>query len=80
MHADKIKSPLLLIHGENDNNPGTFPIQSQRMFQAVKGNGGNTRLVMLPHESHGYRARQSVLHTQHEMIAWWNRFVRDAVE
>ena len=80
MHADKIKSPLLLIHGENDNNPGTFPIQSQRMYQAVKGNGGNTRLVMLPHESHGYRARQSVLHTQHEMILWWNRFVRDAVE
>lgn len=78
MHADKIKSPLLFIHGENDNNPGTFPIQSQRMFQAVKGNGGNTRLVMLPHESHGYRARQSVLHTQHEMIEWWNRFVRDA--
>jgi len=80
MHADKIKSPLLFIHGENDNNPGTFPIQSQRMFQAVKGNGGNTRLVMLPHESHGYRARQSVLHTQHEMITWWNRFVRDAAE
>ncbi len=78
MHADKIKSPLLLIHGENDNNSGTFPIQSQRMFQAVKGNGGNVRLVVLPHESHGYRARQSVLHTQHEMIAWWNRFVRDA--
>jgi dipeptidyl aminopeptidase/acylaminoacyl peptidase len=78
MHADKIKSPLLLIHGENDNNSGTFPIQSQRMFQAVKGNGGMTRLVMLPHESHGYRARQSVLHTQYEMIEWTNRFVRDA--
>ncbi len=78
MHADKIKAPLLFIHGENDNNPGTFPIQSQRMFQAVKGNGGTTRLVMLPHESHGYRARQSVLHTQYEMIAWMNKFVRDA--
>jgi len=78
MHADKIKTPILFIHGENDNNPGTFPIQSQRMFQAVKGNGGTTRLVMLPHESHGYRARQSVLHTQYEMIAWMNQFVRDA--
>ena len=78
MHADKIKTPILFIHGEKDDNPGTFPIQSQRMYQAVKGNGGNARLVMLPHESHGYRARQSVLHTQAEMVAWFNRFVRDA--
>ena len=78
MFADKIKTPILFIHGENDNNPGTFPIQSQRMFQAVKGNGGTARLVMLPHESHGYRARQSALHTQYEMIAWLNKYVRDA--
>jgi len=78
MYADKIKTPILFVHGENDNNPGTFPIQSQRMYQAVKGNGGTTRLVMLPHESHGYRARQSVLHTQYEMIQWMNQFVRDA--
>lgn len=76
-HADKIKEPLLLIHGENDNNAGTFPVQSQRMFQAVKGNGGTVRLVMLPHESHGYAARESVLHTQAEMIDWLNRHVRD---
>lgn len=78
MHADKIKTPILFIHGENDNNSGTFPIQSQRMFQAVKGNGGITRLVMLPYESHGYRARQSVLHTQYEMVEWFNKYVRDA--
>jgi dipeptidyl aminopeptidase/acylaminoacyl peptidase len=78
MHADKIKTPLLFVHGENDDNPGTFPVQSQRMFQAVKGNGGTTRLVMLPYESHGYRAKQSVLHTQAEMVNWFNRYVRDA--
>ena len=48
------------------------------MFQAVKGNGGTTRLVMLPSESHGYRAKQSVLHTQAEMVNWFNRYVRDA--
>jgi dipeptidyl aminopeptidase/acylaminoacyl peptidase len=77
MHADKIKAPILFIHGEEDNNPGTFPIQSQRMFQAVKGNGGHTRLVMLPHESHGYVARQSVLHTHAEMVIWLNKYVRD---
>lgn len=78
-HANKIKRPLLLIHGENDNNPGTFPIQSQRLYQAIKGNGGIVRLVMLPYESHGYRARESVLHTHAETIEWLNRYVRDAV-
>jgi len=78
LHADKINEPLLLIHGENDNNSGTFPIQSKRMYQAIKGNGGTVRLCMLPHESHGYRARQSVLHTQAEMIEWLNKYVKNA--
>ena len=73
-HADKIKKPLLLIHGEADNNSGTFPIQSERLFQAIKGNGGTARLVMLPHESHGYRARESVLHTLAEMFEWANKY------
>lgn len=53
-------------------------LAGNRMFQTVKGNGGTTRLVMLPHESHGYRARQSVLHTQAEMVAWFNKYVKDA--
>jgi dipeptidyl aminopeptidase/acylaminoacyl peptidase len=78
MHADKINEPLLLIHGENDNNSGTFPIQSQRMYQAIKGNGGTVRLCMLPYESHGYQARQSVLHTQAEMIEWLDKYVKNA--
>ncbi len=56
-YANKINEPILLIHGEADNNSGTFPIQSERLFQAIKGNGGIARLVMLPHESHGYLAR-----------------------
>jgi len=77
LHADKINEPLLLIHGENDNNSGTFPLQSTRMYQAIKGNGGTVRLVMLPHESHGYRARQSILHTHAETIKWLNKYVRD---
>ena len=68
----------LLVHGEVDNNSGTFPMQSQRLFQAIKGNGGTARLVMLPAESHGYRARESVLHTQAEMIDWLGRHVKDA--
>ncbi len=77
-HADKINEPILLIHGEADNNSGTFPVQSQRMYQAIKGNGGNVRLVMLPYESHGYQARESVLHTQAEMINWFDKYVKNA--
>lgn len=77
MHANKINEPILLVHGEADNNSGTFPIQSKRMFQAIKGNGGTVRLVMLPNESHGYQARESVLHTQAEMIKWFDKHVKN---
>lgn len=77
-YADQIKDPLLLIHGEADNNPGTFPIQSERMYQAVRGNGGTVRLVMLPHESHGYMGRESVEHAIWEMLTWFDRYVKNA--
>lgn len=77
-HAEKIKTPLLLIHGSDDNNAGTFPMQSERLYQAIKGNGGTTRLVMLPLESHGYRARESVLHMLWETTAWLDEFVKNA--
>ncbi len=72
--ADRITTPLLLVHGAADNNPGTFPIQSERLYQAIKGNGGTARLVMLPHESHGYLARESVLHVLAEQFAWADRW------
>jgi dipeptidyl aminopeptidase/acylaminoacyl peptidase len=78
LHAHKIKAPLLLIHGAADNNPGTFPIQSERLYQAIKGNGGTVRFVSLPHESHGYVARESVEHTLYEMVAWFDRYVKNA--
>lgn len=77
MHADQINEPMLMVHGEADNNSGTFPVQSKRMYQAIKGNGGTVRLVMLPNESHGYRARESVLHTQAEMIDWFDKHVKN---
>jgi dipeptidyl aminopeptidase/acylaminoacyl peptidase len=76
-HADKINEPLLLIHGMNDNNSGTFPMQSERLYQAIKGLGGTTRLVMLPLESHGYRARESVLHMLWETVNWLDEFVKN---
>ncbi len=76
MHAQKLKEPILLIHGEADNNTGTHPIQSDRMYQALKGNGGNVRYVTLPHESHGYAARESIEHTLWEMITWFDRYVK----
>ena len=67
-----------MIHGEQDNNSGTFPIQSERMFAAVKGLGGNARLVMLPNESHGYRARESILHMLAETDDWLQQYVRQS--
>jgi dipeptidyl aminopeptidase/acylaminoacyl peptidase len=75
-HVPKINEPLLLIHGADDNNPGTFPIQSQRLFVALKGHGATARLCMLPHESHGYAARENVLHCLAEMVAWLDRYAK----
>lgn len=76
--AHQIKTPLLMIHGTDDNNSGTFPMQSERLYQAVKGLGGTTRLVMLPLESHGYRARESILHMMWETVEWLDEFVKNA--
>ncbi|ODT57374.1 hypothetical protein ABS71_20040 [bacterium SCN 62-11] len=77
-YADKINEPLLMIHGGEDNNPGTFPMQSERLFQAVKGLGGRVRLVVLPKESHSYAARESVLHVFYEMDRWLEQHVKNA--
>jgi len=74
-YADRITSPLLLIHGEQDANPGTYPIQSERLYQAVQGNGGTARLVMLPHESHAYLARESVMQVLAEEFGWLERWL-----
>jgi dipeptidyl aminopeptidase/acylaminoacyl peptidase len=76
--ADKINEPLLLIHGEADNNQGTYPIQSERLFAAIKGNGGTARLVMLPLESHGYAGRESIGHALYEQINWFDKYVKNA--
>ncbi|HEX3159082.1 MAG TPA: prolyl oligopeptidase family serine peptidase [Gemmatimonadaceae bacterium] len=77
-YADSLKAPILLIHGMADDNSGTFPVQSERMFAALKGNGGTVRYVQLPAEAHGYRARESVGHTLYEMTAWLDEWVKRA--
>ena len=77
MHADKVNEPVLLIHGEEDNNSGTFPVQSIRFFNAIKGHGGTSKLVMLPRESHGYRAKESILHMLYEMDSWLEEYVKN---
>jgi len=77
MHADKMKTPLLLVHGEADNNSGTYPMQSERYFNALKGLGATVRLVMLPKESHGYRAEESVLHVLWEQDQWLEKYVKN---
>jgi dipeptidyl aminopeptidase/acylaminoacyl peptidase len=74
--ADKIKTPILLIHGEADDNTGTYPIQSERMFAAIRGNGGTVRLVMLPAEAHGYRAKESLEHVLYEELTWFDKYLQ----
>jgi dipeptidyl aminopeptidase/acylaminoacyl peptidase len=76
--AHKINEPILLIHGEKDNNSGTFPIQSERLYMALKGHGATARYVTLPHESHGYSARESNMHVMAETVAWLDRYVNNA--
>ena len=77
MNAEKMKTPLLLIHGEADNNSGTYPMQSERYFNALKGLGATVRLVMLPKESHGYAARESILHMLWEQDQWLEEHVKN---
>jgi dipeptidyl aminopeptidase/acylaminoacyl peptidase len=77
-NAQKVNEPLLMIHGQADSNPGTFPVQSERMYQAVRGNGGTVRLVLLPHEDHGYSARESIGHVLAEQIEWFDTHVKNA--
>lgn len=76
-HALKVKDPLLLIHGMADDNQGTFPIQSERYYAALKGAGAVTRLVLLPHEAHGYSARESLLHMHWEYLRWLDKYVKN---
>lgn len=77
MHAEKVKAPILLIHGAEDNNSGTYPMQSERYFNALKGLGATARLVMLPKESHGYAAKESILHMLWEQHEWLEKYVKN---
>ena len=77
-YANAVKDPILLVHGEVDDNSGTFPIQSERFYMALKGHGATVRYVTLPNEAHGYAARESVLHTLYEMVSWFDRYVKNA--
>jgi len=74
--ADQIKTPILLIHGEADDNTGTFPIQSERLYAAIRGNGGTVRLVMLPNEAHGYRGKETMEHVLFEEISWFDKYLK----
>ena len=78
LYADKLSGALLLIHGELDNNTGTFPIQSERFYQALKGHKATVRYVVLPLESHHYTAKENVLHLLYEQDAWLEKYVKNA--
>ncbi len=77
-YANQIKDPILLMHGEQDDNTGTFPINSERLFAALKGFGATVRLVMLPNEAHGYAARETLLHVLAERLNWFDKYVKNA--
>lgn len=77
-YADKIKTPLLLIHGDSDDNPGTFPINSERLYAAIKGHGGTVRFVYLPYEAHSYRGKENLLHMLWEQNEWLKKYVKDS--
>ena len=77
-YADKLKTPLLIVHGGDDANPGTTPLQSVKLYEAIRGNGGTTRLVMLPYEPHWYAARESNEQLVYEMLRWFDRYVKNA--
>jgi len=77
MHAEKMKTPMLMIHGAADNNDGTHTMQSERYFNALKGLGATVRLVLLPKESHGYAARESVMHVLWEQDEWLEKYVKN---
>jgi dipeptidyl aminopeptidase/acylaminoacyl peptidase len=77
-YADKIKTPILLIHGEADDNTGTYPINSERLFAAIKGNGGTVRFVFLPYEAHSYRGKENLLHMLWEQHEWLKKYVKEA--
>ena len=78
LYANKIKVPVLLIHGAADDNDGTFPIQSERMYEAIRGNGGTVRLVFLPFEAHGYRGKETIEHVVWEKLTWFDKYVKGA--
>ncbi|MFM7671751.1 MAG: alpha/beta hydrolase family protein [Bacteroidota bacterium] len=79
-YANKIKTPILLIHGEMDDNQGTFPIQSERYYNAIKGHGGTTRYVVLPYEAHSYRGKENLLHMLWEQHQWLEKYVKGAIK
>ena len=76
--ADKVKTPLLIVHGMDDANPGTTPLQSSKLYEAIRGNGGTTRLVLLPNEPHWYAAMESNEQLIFEMLRWFDKYVKDA--
>jgi dipeptidyl aminopeptidase/acylaminoacyl peptidase len=77
-YADKMKTPILIVHGADDANPGTTPLQANKLFEAIRGNGGTTRLVMLPNEPHWYTAMESNEQLIYEMVRWFDKYVKNA--
>ena len=80
LYSDQIEAPLLLVHGLLDDHPGTQPIQSEHLYKAIRGHGGQAELLLLPYEGHSYRGREAVLHTAAAMLEWFDQHLKQADE
>ncbi|MCL1827454.1 MAG: prolyl oligopeptidase family serine peptidase [Candidatus Cloacimonetes bacterium] len=76
LFVNQIEKPLLLIHSMADQNTGTFPLQSRRLFEAMLGNGKVCRFVQLPLEGHHYRAKESHLQVLSEFEAFFTKYIK----
>lgn len=76
--ADHLDTPLLMYHGGEDNNTGTFLIQSERMIQALTGLGKTAVLYIYPFESHGPRCLETYQDMWARWLSWFNVYVKQA--
>jgi len=76
--ADQIDTPLLMYHGGDDDNSGTFPIQSRRMIHALTTLGKTAVLYEYPYESHTPRAIENKLDMWARFIGWFDTYVKGA--
>ena len=75
--ADKISGALLMYHALEDQNVGTAPISSIRMFHALQGLGKPAALYMYHYEDHSDATYASDLDLWARWFAWFDVYVKN---